>query len=294
MKKTILFLTICLGIFTSCMKEDPIDPNSILVDSQIKPNELDNYIQRQFTKPFNIAIIYKYVDKESDLNYNLSPAGYEFVVRMTRLIEYYCIKPYMDITGDGNFIKNNFPKILNYVGSPAYNNNGTMVIGTAEGGKKITMYNLNQMDLYPNNIQYLNDMYFHTIHHEFAHILNQTKPYLVTFDQISATSYVSGSWNDEFGSPEEALNQGFISPYAGSEAREDFVELIAFYVTLTPEQWQARIGAASTQGRAIILQKLDIVRDYMLSEWEIDIDVLRDNINERQANHTSFDQNDIK
>src|SRR5690606_29879478 len=132
--------------------------------------------EKNYTEPYNIGLIYKYVDGESDMNYNLSPASYESSLRMTVLFKYLGIEPYDKITGSTDFIRAYFPKVLSYIGSPAYRNNGTMVLGTAEGGRKITMYNLNDLvNVEDDDIDFLNYYYFHTIHHEFAHILNQTR-----------------------------------------------------------------------------------------------------------------------
>ena len=50
-----------------------------------------------------------------------------------------------------------------------------MVLGTAEGGKKITLYNVNDLNVKKINIEKLNNYYFETMHHEFAHILHQKR-----------------------------------------------------------------------------------------------------------------------
>jgi len=299
MKKKYLYLLLGIGLSVSCSKEK-LDSNSIFVDSSIALNELDKYVEREYTKPYNIAVIYKYVDKESDMNYNLSPANYESSIRMTRLIQYLAIEAYDKVTGSKDFIHAYFPKILNYIGSPAYNNNGTIVLGTAEGGRKISIYNLNQLTAANStNAALLRERYFHTIHHEFAHILNQNKPFSINFNQISSKEYVNDAWNTLFDTNAKAAQKGFISPYAGKEANEDFVELIAFYVTLTPAQWNARInaggtGAAGVAGRNIILNKFGIVKEYMLNSWGIDLDILRDEVLERTAALKDFDQLNIK
>lgn len=295
MKKTIklLFLSVCtLGALSAC-SEDELDPNSIFVDSEISLTPLEKYIEREYTKPYNIAILYKYVDIESNMNYNLSPATYDASVRITKLMQYLAIEPYNDVTGGKEFIRDNFPKLLNYVGSPAYNNNGTMILGTAEGGRKITLFNLNALTpARAVNKQYLLDMYFRTIHHEFAHIFHQTKPYTASFNQISGTKYVQDQWNVEYNNT-TALQNGFISPYASKDANEDFVELISFYILLSEAEWDARMTTAGANGRAIINEKFDIVRNYMDVSWNIDLDELRDNIQGRLDNLASFDQTNI-
>lgn len=107
------------------------------------------------------------------------------------------------------------------VGSPAYNNNGEVVLGTAEGGTKITLYAVNNMD--PTNVDLLNEWYFKTIHHEFAHILNQKKPFSTDFNQITGLAtgirYVGNACWDVYPSEDLALKDGFICRYARLPAR---------------------------------------------------------------------------
>ncbi|MBE8719794.1 zinc-binding metallopeptidase [Sphingobacterium pedocola] len=294
MKRLTKLFTILLSsvLLFSCSKEK-LNPDSVFKDLDVEKNALDNYISAMYTEDYNIAIVYKFVEGESDLNYNLSPAHYESSVRMTKLMHYLGIAPYDKVTGSKSFIKSYFPKILNYIGSPAYRNNGTMVLGTAEGGKKITMYNLNALDEETGeDIEYLNFYYFHTIHHEFAHILHQTKDYPTSFDQITGNGYVSDAWSDIY-DDETAVAEGFISAYASKEANEDFVETYSYYITLTPEQWEERTTIGGEEGKAIIEAKLDIVRTYFLNIWKIDLDELRAEILSRQGNLPNFDQTSL-
>ncbi|PRD54258.1 zinc-binding metallopeptidase [Sphingobacterium gobiense] len=287
--KKISVLFLAAGVLFSC-SEEKLDPESILVDLDIEQNELDSYIQKQFTDDYNISIVYKFVEPESDYDYNLSPANYESAVRITKLLHYLGIEPYDRIVGNKDFIRAYFPKLLNYIGSPAYRNNGTMVLGTAEGGVKITMYALNQLtEERSTNVAFLNRYYFHTMHHEFAHILHQNKDYPASFREITGSGYVGDSWNDIY-DDEGAAAEGFISAYASKEANEDFVETYSYYITLTPAQWEERISSGSEEGRAIIEEKLDIVRAYFETVWNIDLNVLRDEILLRQEALPDFDQ----
>lgn len=213
------------------------------------------------------------------MNYYLVPAEYDKSVQIAKLMIHLCLEAYDEVTGSKDFIRTYFPKMIHIIGSAAYRNNGTMVLGTAEGGLKITLYMINSLQLDP---EYLNEYYFHTMHHEFAHILHQTKPYSSDFDMISGSDYVNDSWNSTY-SDEEALQNGFITPYASSEPNEDFVELLSTYITNTPKFWSDMLKTAGEDGGAIIKQKFDIVYNYMKNTWGIDLDELRDIILERQA-----------
>ncbi len=288
MKKNILFLiftAVSLSLlFTSCDGDD-LSNTSVIKESQKEENDFDRWLKKNYVTPYNIDLKYRFEEIESDLNYQLVPAEYKKAIQITKLVQYLCLEAYDEVTGSKEFIKNNFPKMIHLVGSAAYRNNGTMVLGTAEGGLKITLYYINQLQLDP---AYLNYYYFKTIHHEFSHILHQTKPYSTDFNMISGPDYVSDTWNSAYPTEADALKKGFISPYSSKESDEDFVELIAVYVTNSPESWQEKMTTAGA-GASIIKAKFEIVYNYMLNSWNIDLNELRDIIVKREKNIPSLD-----
>jgi substrate import-associated zinc metallohydrolase lipoprotein len=117
------------------------------------------------------------------------------------------------------------------------------------------------------------------MHHEFAHILSQHKDYDTEFRTISDNDYVTGNWSTIQES--DALKAGFIDAYAMSEYNEDFAETLSFYLIYTPEEWNQKMRTAGESGAAIIDRKLTIIRDYMKSAWDIDIDALRNTLQRR-------------
>lgn len=290
MIKYIKYLSVMLAaiLLVSC-GEEKLDPNSQVIDSSVEQNEFDEWLFDNYVTPYNIEFIYRMEYIESDMNYYLVPAEYEKSVQIAKLMIHLCLQAYDDVTGSKDFIKTYFPKMIHIIGSAAYRNNGTMVLGTAEGGLKITLYMINSLQLDP---EYLNHYYFHTMHHEFAHILHQTKPYSSDFDMISGTGYVKDSWNSTY-SDEEALQHGFITPYASSEPNEDFVELLSTYITNTPKFWSDMLKTAGDEGAAIIEQKFDIVYNYMKNTWGIDLNDLRDVILKRQGEIDQLDLDNL-
>ncbi len=289
-----------LGV-TSCSKDEKLDSDSVFVDPKIEQNDFDKYIFNNFTIPYNMEIIYKYVDRESDLDYHLVPAPFESSIRMTKLLNYLGLEPYNDLTGSKEFIHQYFPKLVNYIGSVAVRNNGTIVLGTAENGTKMTLYNL--LDLNEEtgkDAEFLTYYYFKTIHHEFQHILNQTKPYPSDFNTITGTTYVDDAWNTVYpgtaAGTANAISAGYISPYASKAPTEDFAELFSIYVTRDQAGWNRWINLpnASDAGKAIISKKLAIVKTYMKGQWNIDMDLLRTNIVGRMGKLDTFDQTTIK
>lgn len=269
-----------ISVFVFSCSEDSMSSISVIKDPQTEKNAFDHWILNRYVNVYNIDFKYRMEDIESDMNYNLVPADYDLSIIMANMVKYLCLEAYDDVTGSPDFIRSHFPKIIVLIGSPAYRNNGTMVLGTAEGGQKITLYNINLMNM--NDVEQLNNWYFQTIHHEFAHILHQKKPYSVDFKEISASDYVTDSWTDK--DLQQALQEGFISPYASSAVDEDFVEILATYLVSSPEYWDTLFQVAGDTGRPILEAKFNIVQNYLRDAWNIDIHKLRDNIGERMAN----------
>lgn len=127
----------------------------------------------------------------------------------------------------------------------------------------------------------LNSHYFKTIHHEFTHILNQTKPIPADYQLITGRDYVSDLWSE---SPYKTdfLSRGFISAYSQHSYTEDFAEIMSIYITNSASYWNSQLAEAGEEGAALIEQKLSIVRDYMLNNFNINIDELRSTLQRRQ------------
>lgn len=128
-------------------------------------------------------------------------------------------------------------------------------MGTAEGGYKITLYNVNNLGVADggygvplDDYDALNKWYFTTLHHEFQHILNQKKPYDPTFDLISEGDYVSGDWY-QYNTNTQALPKGFIRNYAMVEPREDYAELYSQYLTNNDALWASKMEYAGKRVR---------------------------------------------
>lgn len=286
-----IFIALATLSLWSC-SEDDLDPNSIFGGTETGkvPNEFDTWLLDNYTTPYNIEFKYRFEDMESDDEYNLAPADYDKSIALAKFTKYLWLESYEELLGP-EFIRTYCPRLMFLVGSPAYNTQGSIVLGTAEGGLKITLYNVNNISLTSINVDQLNYWYFKTMHHEFAHILHQTKEYSTDFNEITPSNYQSTSWVNV--SDQEALDMGFVSPYASSETQEDFVEIISIYVTHTAEYWDDLVGSASAEGQGYINQKLEIVKDYMTTTWGIDLDELRDIVQRRSQEVAQWDVNDL-
>ena len=261
------------GSFVSCSK-DNLDSTSIFPETQPKLDKFETWMENNYTLPYNVDMQYKLNDIEREGKHNLVPADSAKSAKLAIITKYMWFDAYNEVAGQ-NFVKLNSPRVVMLVGSPAFNSDGTETLATAEGGYKVTLYRVNELTkatIY--NYNWLNFYFFHTMHHEFTHILNQKKPYDESFDKITPTTYVSGEWY-QLGE-EECLKEGYISNYARSEPREDFAELLSFYVTDSPQKWNDRLQRAGTKGASLINQKIALIKSYMKNSWNIDIDDLRD------------------
>jgi substrate import-associated zinc metallohydrolase lipoprotein len=180
------------------------------------------------------------IDVEADMNYNLVPASFDKARDLALLTKYLWFDSYKELATE-EFLKEHGPRIIHLIGSPAYNpQTGTIILGLAEGGIKVSLFRVNDLDV--TDFDQLNEYYFRTMHHEFAHIMHQTKSYPTEFNTLSNGRYDQSNWQDRNGGIVTSL--GFITNYASSETREDFAETIANYVTRTDEQDQFLLWCA--------------------------------------------------
>lgn len=296
MKKYINYIALAAAV-TLCLTgcEDKLDkesgiPDVPVLDSTSYTYEFDKYLYENYQITYNLAFQYKLADESTDMKYNLVPVTYEKAQIVAHAIKYLWLDAYASQMG-AEFLKEYAPRIINVLGSPAINASlHTETLGVAEGGMKITLYNMNGIDL--GNMAWLNQYIFHVMHHEFSHILHQTKSFPKEYELISAGKYDSQSW--QYRSDEEAYALGFVTPYSMSEAHEDFVEVISSYITDTREVWQKRgitmaedhthiVDADEEQeGTATIMTKINMCKDWLLEKYDYTLDSLRAEVQRRQ------------
>lgn len=285
MKKNRLYLLflVPLLVFPTGCSEESLRPDSVITGRQAPKNDFDKWLDANFVKPYNIEFKYRYESNESDLNYYTIPADYEASVIMAHLVKYLCIDAYSTVAGE-EFTKRYFPKMFFLIGEWEYRNNGVYVLGTAESGKKVLLAGINYLPSSLKSASLLNSRYFKTIHHEFTHILNQTRDYPAGFREVTGATYVADSWN---ASPynRDFRKRGYITSYAQHSSGEDFAELLSVYVTNSAEWWENMLEEAGRDGEPgakLITTKMDFVKSYMQESFHIDLDKLRDEFLGRQ------------
>ena len=259
---TAIALACCGATLLSC-NDSKLGGDSIFSTEAQKRNSFDQWLYKNYTMPYNVDFQYRLKTEET----------------------------YAETIGL-DFVKENVPRIIVAVGIPGYTRYRTEVVGSAEGGYKVTLSKVNALtDDLLKDYRSMTGFYFHTMHHEFMHILNQKKPYDESYDNISRSDYVSGNWTSV---PEKrAYALGFVSPYSMENPAEDIAELYSIYVTSTPQEWNAILQAAGTKGTSIINRKLKMVRDYMKNAWDADIDLLRNAILRRGGKISTLDLNSL-
>ena len=277
MKKYIyIFCLTALTLGFAACSSEKLDGESIFVDEDVNTrNEFDKWLYNNYTLPYNIKVYYKMPDIETNFEYTVAPPDYQKAIELAHIIKYTWLDAYQEVAGR-DFVSAYVPKVLMMIGSPEYQGNGTMVLGTAEGGLKITLNVVNSLTM---ERDFLNEYYLKTMHHEFSHILHQTKSYDPSFKLISEGHYVSGDWY--YKTDTEAHQGGFVSPYASSEANEDIAELTCIYVTKTEAEWDNIMADAGEDGGPVIEKKIDMVKRYMKESWGISMDKLRSVVQRR-------------
>lgn len=194
----IFSLTAFVLTFSSCSSEDDFtesifDTNIPVVDESKATAPFDQWLNENFLIPYNVEIQYRFNFPASDKNFQLTPAEYNRSQLLAHFIRYLFYDVYTKYAGE-EFMKQYGPRMFHFIGSTGYSpTTGTEVLGTAAGGVKITLYNVNEIkpwsetvDYTPSDVEVLNERIFHTMHHEFSHILHQTKSYPITYGRVTS------------------------------------------------------------------------------------------------------------
>lgn len=265
----ILFLTAVATIamqFSSC-KEDEF--TATIFDTKEYPLDrtqftfpLDTFVKVNFLEPYNMRFIYKMEYTGSDKDKNLTPASYDKSCQLAVLTKYLWHDVYKQVADEHDvFLKKYSPRIIHVIGSKNLNtSSGTETLGVTEGGTKVTLYRTNLLN--PNDIADMNEYFFETMHHEFGHILDQTKLHPTPFNVLSNGLYNASSWNE---TPDSvAASQGFVSSYASMSYTEDWVETFGRFITRDSVTWTEMLGAADYEWEIVDLK--DINKDDEIDE----------------------------
>lgn len=293
-KNNILWIIITIGIL-SCGKDsmNAGDAEKILNlgGETWTKTDIDRWISDSLVAPFNINIKYKWdaFEDMGDISSIIVPPKENHIIPILRAVRQTWITPYINVAS-AKFFNQISPKLIYMVGSPAFEESGAIKLGVAEGGKKIILLAINlsktkEMDGYvATDSIWIKEM-FHTIHHEFGHILHQNVLYPPDFKNLNP-NLISSNWQDY--SDSEALRDGFISAYSMNTIDDDFVEMISLLL-VEGEDWfeqmlasipdgVSRRGTTKEQAINRLRSKKSIVENYYRQVWNINFSDLQSQV----------------
>lgn len=276
MKKNIwiFFLLGVVATFTGCYPDEEVV--APVKTQALSDDPLDVYIRENFTDKYGVAVRYKYVDRYVDQNKRVTPPKLDVVIPMLDFLTEFWIEPFADVANGTRFFKSHVPAEVIFIGSTMYNADGTVTLGTADAGARITLTEVNFVDI--NNQAWIFRQ-LGTIYHEFAHIMHQRYNLPPNFQEISPQGYTSlGSWYNL--TDEEALQRGFVSPYGTSTFNEDFAEVVAFLL-FRPDFYERFIEdepncvtvdcVARNEGRAKLRRKYTAILEHYEQNTGVDL-----------------------
>lgn len=294
MRVALSYFCILLLLFISCKKSEDlgsVDDIPGLGGDAWQKGPIDTWIYSNLTKPFNISVKYKWDQFELELNKNLVPPMEEKIVPVMEAVKKVWIDTYIAEAGDV-FMKTYCPKFFVLCGSASWNTDGTITLGTAEGGRKIVLYVLNDFrtksmpGFRPSDSTGIKQM-FHTIEHEFGHILHQNVLYPDDYKRITPGFYTA-NWNNV--SDNAARRDGFVTAYSMSAPDEDFVEMISMMLTEGRAGFDKIVnsipagasqnGITQADAKAKLRKKEAMVVAYYKDVWGIDFYRLQSRVRE--------------
>ncbi|SFG63498.1 substrate import-associated zinc metallohydrolase lipoprotein [Pedobacter insulae] len=276
MKKTLYKLIMIALVFVaySCTKEENLDVDltKYNTDTYVK-GPIDTWLLNNLESPYNIQTVYRFERNLTDVNRDLSPVALNKVEPMMNAVLQSFLKPYEKIGGK-TFIKTYTPKQFVLYGSPSYNTNGSITLGSADAGRTVILYELNSL-----NFSSASDVKrkIRTIHHEFTHILNQNIIIPPAFEQISKAEY-SADWTGSANTAAVAKELGFISQYSRSSFGEDFAEMVAFLLVEGQVYFENFLSTTNVTAAAKLREKEKLVYGYYKDYYNIDFKALQNEV----------------
>ncbi|WP_289659676.1 zinc-binding metallopeptidase [Flavobacterium panacagri] len=263
---------------TSCAQEDQPKESQLDYNQPLK-TELDQWIDTNYLVPYNINAQYKWNQNTVDNTRFLFPPTLDKVKPALEIVQQIWLKSYATI-GGADFVKKIAPREIVLVGGVNSNSNGTRTLGIAEGGQRITLFEVDNLNRKNRAIV---AEFIHTIQHEYIHILNQTKPFdEQAWGKITPSGYTA-TWHLETTPASREL--GFITNYARSNVVEDFAETASIILISTKAEYAAILASiSSAKARADIQRKEAIVVQYFKDTFNMDFYALRDEAEKNTTN----------
>lgn len=271
MKKKFIYVLALSIALVSCKKEKALNVDLTKTNpSTYVPGKIDKWLTDNFLNPYNMEVLYRFDRFQAKIDKDLIPVREDQIQPAMEAVRDVWIEPYMAIAGK-NFLKPFIPKQIALVGSAEYNIDGSITLGTADAGRRINLFTINDYD--KTNIPKVEEM-LHTIHHEFTHILHQNIPVPADYESISP-EYVGGSWVSFTNTAELAKSLGYITRYSRMNKDEDFAEVTSFMLVEGRDAFDIYTNSASVSADARLRKKEQIVINYFKGNYGIDFRALQ-------------------
>ncbi|WP_018628312.1 substrate import-associated zinc metallohydrolase lipoprotein [Niabella aurantiaca] len=273
MKNNSLILVFLLLVFASCRKSDAnldVDLSTYNPDTYVADPVIDQWLMDSLTDPYNIQTVYRFERNLTDVGKDVSPIALDKVMPTMQAVLRIFLKPYEKIAGAA-FIKKYTPKQYVLYGSPSYNTNGSITLGTADGGRRVVLYELNSLD-FSNGEQVRRKI--RTIHHEFTHILNQNILIPPEFEQVTKAEY-DADWTNSANTDAVAKSLGFVSRYSRSSYKEDFAEMVSHLLVEGQVWFNNYINTTEADAKTKLQAKERLVKDYFKTYFNIEFSELQ-------------------
>lgn len=257
-------------LLSSCAHEDQPKESQFDFSVPVK-TELEKWIGTNFLTPYNINVYYEWNQNLVDNNRYLYPPEVSKVQPAMEVVKKIWIDSYTKIGGT-DFVKKIAPREFVLVGGINLNTNGTVTLGLAEAGQRVSLF---QIDNLNKKSRASVTQFIHTIQHEYVHILNQTKPFdEQAWAKLTPVGYTT-SWYVEPIATSRSL--GFITSYARLNIYEDFAETAATILTSSKAEYDAILASVTDPvAKANIKAKEALVVKYYREAFNIDFYTLRD------------------
>lgn len=275
--RSLCLFCLLLGLASCYPTEKLSEP---IKEDEEPQTELDKHIDTNFTQKYGMSIRYKFSDNYIQPDQRVTPTQLEVVRPMLDFIQKFWIDPYSEIPNGEQFFKEHVPSEIVLLGGLIFKTDGTVVLGLADAGSRITFTNVNALDESDKDWQALQ---LQTVYHEFAHTVHQLYKLPTAFETIAPAGYTGpGSWYVL--TEDQALQRGFVSPYATSSPNEDFAETVSGYLFNKDfEKWFVDQDSTCTtdecitrnEGRAKIAAKLEAIKSHYKKVTGVDLDELR-------------------
>lgn len=284
-----LFSVVLLSsvLLVSCKEEDIGEIEDIpgLGGDTWVNGPVDKWLLDSLTTPYNISVKYKWDQFEfANVTKELVPPDEAMVIPVMSTIKKAWTIPYVEEAGIVFYNKFS-PKFFILSGSNMYNENNSITLGIAEGGRKVTLFGANLFKVKgmpgyeaARDSSFVKQRFLQTIHHEFGHVLHQNVLYPVEFKSVSRGLYQGGNWINW--DDADARRDGFVTAYGSSSFDEDFVEMIAMMLTEGKAGFDKIVnsipagaspkGTTRAQAQAALRQKEAIVVAYYKNTWKVD------------------------